>query len=97
MVRLEARNDLFGVVPNGPLSGQAPQTAKTDKTSVQTAVSRWLQRTAAHNSGNTASRLSAVLLIGNSSSGLKPIKPNTPVAKTAAAGNPHFVLNDVLL
>src|ERR1700693_4723744 len=71
----EIRKDPSGVAPNGPGSGQAPQTANADKITVHAAAARWLQRRAAHNSGDTATTPKAPLFTGSSSSGLNATKP----------------------
>ncbi len=49
-----SRKDSSSAVPeNGPLPAKVPHTAKHERTSAPVAVSRWPQRSAAHNSGRT--------------------------------------------
>src|SRR6516165_7026885 len=70
-------------VPNWPLSDQAPQAANAARMAVQAAVSRWLQRKAAHNSGNMTRMINAFLFTLRSMSGLKARKPSAQVARNA--------------
>ena len=65
---------------NGPLPASAPQTAKQERISTAVAVSRSPQRSAVHNSGNTAKNASALLTALSSKSGLNATSPTTLVA-----------------
>ena len=60
---------------NGPLPASAPQTAKQERISTAVAVSRSPQRSAVHNSGNTAKNASALLTALSSKSGLNATSP----------------------
>src|SRR5262249_37279785 len=65
---------------NGPPPASAPQTAKQERISTAVAVSRSPQRSAVHNSGNTAPNVSALLTALSSKSGLNATSPTRVVA-----------------
>src|SRR5262249_15353413 len=81
----EVRKGFSVPVTNASLAGQAPQTAKPERMSVDVTASRWLHHNAAHNSGNRANRAKALLGTGSSNSGLNARKPTTPAARNGAA------------
>src|SRR6516164_4052706 len=80
---LEIGNDALGAAPTGPWPDQAPHAANAARMSIHAAVSRWPQRIAAHNSGDTARILNVLLFTVSSSSGPKATKPVMLVARNA--------------
>jgi hypothetical protein len=69
---------------NGPPRASVPQIAKPASRSATVAVSRWPRRSAAHSSGTIARKPSGSRTGVCSISGLKAIRPSTPVATRIA-------------